>query len=358
MNKLKSTLLRMISTLSILLLFTSILVLIVFFVLKPEQFENTKKVLVFISESLGGGLGLIYIRKRIKAGIEKYGSLSKSFTTFLIDEPIIHSIIWIFIIFQAVAFSYLIPIYFLVVEVKDNGSSLVNKNVKVTVMPDNYFLSNPEIIDGALLYETKSTYTWGDSCRIFIKADGYEEQSAPVRWSGLAFFNIINGYKISPVTLAKDLKTFRIEVTPNQAKIKLTAPSIDTTFSREGIFKFEKNTEVKLLISCKNFNDFDESIIVMHDTTIKLNMKKLPGKLVLYAESQGGVKINDLDIYIDGKKTYNKIGETIILQPDINYIIRLIKERHDHYDFVPDFTVMLSPGQIKEMTFKTKVKSK
>ena len=43
-----------------------------------------------------------------------------------------------------------------------------------------------------------------DEYRIFIKADGYEEQSAPVRWSGLAFLNIFNGYKISPVTLAKD----------------------------------------------------------------------------------------------------------------------------------------------------------
>ena len=96
----------------------------------------------------------------------------------------------------------------------------------------------------------------------------------------------------------------------------------------------------------------------MHDTTIKRNMKKLHGELMLFAESQGGVKINDLDIYIDSEKTNYKLGETITLLPDINYIIRLIKERHDHYDFVPDFNVKLSPGQLTQKTLITSVKSK
>ena len=121
--------------------FTILLGLIIFFIVHPDVFDRTKNVITFLFEFLLLGSVVTYFGKRIKKGADEYGSISTALSKLILEEPLLHSLIWIFIVIQTIAFSYIVPIHYLEVNLKDriSAENIDSKLINESILKTRYF---------------------------------------------------------------------------------------------------------------------------------------------------------------------------------------------------------------------------
>ncbi len=336
------------ATLAVLGLFIGLLGSIVYFVINPGVFNNFKSVAsYFIEILLIGGITKYFI-KRLKKIIEVEKSVSKAITSLLMKEPLLHSMIWILIIFQMFVFIYLLPIHFIAISVKD-GSELLKTNVissiKAISKEKNILLDKSSI--STAIYISQRQLAWGDSLGLLIEAEGFKPYSETLSWPGLVFFNILGGIKVEAnLTKLNPLNIYLI-VSPSSAQVNIKSAALDTNILGSGNLTIQKNDLIEITISAPNYVGFDTTFVAKADIEFKKQLRKIirKGTLILKAITEGGKEIPEMDVFIDGEKILEKSGHPITLQPGeyVVYMEKLLSE--DEIAVVDKMSVKVVSGK-------------
>lgn len=340
-RKLKETILKALATLSVLGLFIGLLGSIVYFVINPGVFNNFKSVASYFVELLMIGGLIKYLVKRLRKISEVEKSLSKAVTSLLLQEPLVHSMIWILIIFQMFVFIYLLPIHYISISVKD-GSELLRTNAVSTVKAVSGKKNLLLDISGfaRAIYSSQRQLAWGDSLGIRIEAEGYKPYSESLSWPGLVFFNILGGIKLDANLTKIEPVTVYLIVSPSSAKVKIKSASLDTNLVGSGNLRVQKNEVIEISLSAKDHAGFDTTFVAVIDLELRKNLRKIirNGTLTLIASTEGGREVPNMDVFIvsnDGKKVSAKSGRPISLKPG-NYMVSMEKILSDDEKAVVD----------------------
>lgn len=347
----KETTLKALATLSVLGLFIGLLGSIVYFVINPGVFSNFKSVASYFVELLLIGGLIKYLVKRIKKIIEVEKSLSKAVTSLLIKEPLVHSMIWILIIFQMFVFIYLLPIHYISISVKD-GSDLLNMDVvdavKVLSGEKNLLLDKSRV--PAAIYSSQRQLAWGDPLALRIEAEGYTLYSESLSWPGLVFLNIFSGIKLDVNLTRIEPVSLYLMVSPASSQVEIKSASLDTNIIGSGNIRVQKNEVIEITLSARGHAAFDTTFVAVNDLELKKDLKKIiqNGTLTLIARTEGGREIQKMDVFIDGKKQSQKSDQPISLKPG-NYMVSMEKILSvDEKAVVVEFSVkILSDKELK-----------
>jgi len=333
-----------VATVAVLGLFIGLLGSIAYFVINPGVFNNFKSVAsYFVELFLIGGL-IKYLVKRLRKIIEVEKSLSKAVTSLLLEEPLVHSMIWILIIFQMFVFIYLLPIHYISISVKD-GPELFRTNAVSTVKAvsgtKNLLLENRGF--ARAIYKSQRQLAWGDPLELKIEAEGFKPYSESLSWPGLVFFNILGGIKLD-VNLTKiEPVTLYLIVSPSAAQVNIKSASLDTNLVGSGNLRVQKNEVIEIIFSAPDHAGFDTTFVAVNDLEIKKSLRKIirNGTLTLIATSEGGREIPNMDIFINGEKISTKSGRPISLKPG-NYMVSMEKILSDEEKaVVEEFSVKI-----------------
>ena len=326
-------------------LFIGLLGSILYFVINPGVFNNFKSVASYFTELLLIGGITKYLVKRLKKIIEVEKNLSKAVTSLLIKEPILHSMIWILIIFQMFVFIYLLPIHYISISVKD-GSELLNTNAvnaaKALSGEKNLLLDKGTV--SAAIYSSQRQLAWGDPLELRIEAEGYKPYSESLSWPGLVFFNIIGGIKLDANLTKIEPVALYLMVSPSSSQVKIKSASLDTNLVGSGNIRVQKNEVIEITLSAPGHAGFDTTFVAVNDLKLKKQLRKIirNGILILKASTEGGKEILNMNVFIDGKKLSQKSGRPISLKPG-NYMVYMEKILSDEEKAVVDeFTVEIA----------------
>jgi hypothetical protein len=333
MSKIKQSILAVLSNLALLLSFLVFLSLILVFIYHRQVFDNAKSVLSWIFEILSSFSIVAYLGTRIKAGIKKYGSLSESLKKLLIDEPLIHALVWVFVIFMIGIFCYMLPIHFLTLELYDQSNEqildkktiervdLLKKGLPYRMTP------NP---GNLAVYACPRFLTWGDSVTIHGQAKGYLETNQPIAWPTFAIFNIFDGVHCR--ILLQRVQPFRISLNvtnATSANIHFTSP-VDTQFTGVGIIEASPGNRIEVEVSLLYYATWDTTFYADGDFVKDLRLKQKPVRIILRAfDRNGAIEYENMDVYIGGTKMNEKSGEVIRLLPG-TYDVIMVKELQPH----------------------------
>lgn len=343
---------------SVVLFLTCLLATIYYLVSDPSVVKNINTVITFLVELLGGSAIVVTLTKRFKDQLQKAETVSKAITSFLSREPIVVAMLWIFIVIQTITFTYLFPVHSLIIEVKNDPTVLAESNIHVAISPEQVILTDPMEIENAMLFTTSRAYIWGDSLHVQITANGFDDYETNVKWSGFAFVNLMNGYRIPAVNLDSQNHRLQVQAVPENAVIRVKSTGMDTSFIGSGRLVADTDDFVTVEVHADNYRSQSHSFTVSHDTTLTFALNPEPAALFLRAFSEGGIEQKNMTIYINGSETNHRMGNKIILPPG-RYNIHLRQEREDSFIFVDEFTVVLNPGQkVSKDDLIVQVKSK
>jgi len=320
-------------------------------VINPGVFDNFKSVAsYFVELFLIGGL-IKYLVKRLRKMIEVEKSMSKAVTSLLLQEPLVHSMIWILIIFQSFVFIYLLPIHYISITVKD-GSELLRTNVVSTVKAVSGKKNLLLDISGfaRAIYSSQRQLAWGDPLELQIEAEGYKPYSESLSWPGLVFFNIFSGIKFDVNLTRIEPVTLYLIVSPPSAQARIRSASLDTNLSGSGNLRVQKNEVIEITLSAPGHAGFDTTFVAKNDLELKKDLKKIirNGILILKASTEGGKEILKMDVFIDGNKLSQKSDQPFSLKPG-NYMVYMEKIlSDDEKAVVEEFSVkILSDKELK-----------
>jgi len=215
------------ATLAVLGLFIGLLGSIIYFVINPGVFNNFKSVASYFFELLLIGGITKYFIKRLKKIIEVEKSVSKAITSLLMKEPLLHGMIWILIIFQMFVFSYLLPIHYLEISVKDGAKILGTSEIsgiKAVSEKKNILLDKSSM--SAAMYSSRRQLAWGDSLGLLIEAKGFKPYAETLSWPGLVFFNILGGIKVSANLIKLDPVSIYLIVSPSSSQVNIKSAAM------------------------------------------------------------------------------------------------------------------------------------
>ena len=346
MMRIKKPLLKGLSVIALLGSFVILLGLIIFFVINPQVFERTKNVIAFLFEFCLLGSLVTYLGKRIKKGAEIHGSLSNSLTKLIIDEPLIHSMIWVFIVVQLIVFSYILPVHYLDVKIIDRTTSaIINSDLieKTEIKKDDDSYRQP----AKAVFSTLRFLAWGESVNLYVKARGYDEYQAPVAWPGLALRDVIKGNKQLIELAPEGPVTITLQAYPSSSQIHVQS-SIDTLIKCSGIIKLKRDETVAIKVSAKNYCDQDTTFVVKKDVEINFVLSQKSGTIIFRAFDEGGIEKKRMTIYIDGELIPQKSGQVVLLRPG-DHRVKLVKNySNNERAIVDEFLITIKPGDNDE----------
>ena len=344
----KETLLTMTATIAVLGLFIGLLGSIVYFVINPGVFNNFKSVASYFIELLLIGGIIKYFIKRLRKIIEVEKSVSKAITSLLMREPLLHGMIWILIIFQMFAFSYLLPIHYLEISVIDGAETLGMSEIsgiKAISEKKNILLDKSSL--SKAIYISQRQLAWGDSLRLLIEAKGFKPYSQNLSWPGLVFFNILGGVKVEANLIKLDPLNIYLIVSPSSSQVIIKSAALDTNILGSGNLTIQKNDLIEITISAPNYIRFDTTFVAKNDIELKKQLRKIirRGTLILMAHTEGGREILEMDVFINGEKMSEKSGHPISLQTGeyIVYMEKLLSE--DEKAIVNKFSIKVEPDR-------------
>ena len=327
MMKVKESLLTLVASLAVMGLFIGLLGSIVYFVINPSVFNNFKSVVSYFFEFLLFGGITKYFLKRLKKTIEVEKSVSKAITSIIKREPLLHSMIWILIIFQLFVFSYLLPIHYITISVNYGAKTLGTSEIggiKAVSGEKNLFLNKSSV--SKAIYISQRQLAWGDSLGLLIEAKGFKQYSETLSWPALVFFNIFGGINVDAILTKLEPVNIYLIVSPSSSQVNIRSAALDTNLIGSGNFTIQKNDLIEISISAPNYVGFDTTFVATNNIELKKLLRKIirKGTLILNAITEGGRKIPEMDVIIDGKKIFEKSDHPIRLQPG-TYIVRMEK---------------------------------
>lgn len=359
-TKIKQQFIRVLSTAALLLGFVCLLGLIYALIQNPKLFVSTKNVVSFVFEILLLGKISAYFIKRLKQGIEKYGNFTRALVRLISQEPLIHSLMWIFIFFVGI---YILPIHYVEVKIYDRESS---QPVKATL------IESAEIIKGAgavglsaedgpvATFTSKRFLTWGDSAGIEIKARGYKQSDRLVPWSAFAFLDVFRGnrQKIFLTKETPDSVKITLTVNPASARIIIESPVGTAGHKAVGATAFVARTDksVKINVSLNCYVSFDTTLVASQDVDLQIGLNPKPGRVVLRALKENGEEIKSISIFINKKRIPEKTGEWITRPAGI-YNLRLFERLDENlaYEFRATIKISSCEETIKEFTLQPQI---
>lgn len=337
--------LRVVVGLAIFLFLTSLVMVLLLLILNDHLLKSVKNVVAFVTQLGLASFLLLHVKARINAGIAKGQSFSRALHTFLIEEPVFHAIVWLVAVAQLLILVFFSPIYKVVLHIE-----LPRPELRASILSEAVEFHEKSIEnDRLLILESDRVFYWGDSIHIPFNTDGRETITI-TKWPILSFLNVFQGQRFGPITLYGDKANIKIQCDPSTATVSVTSgASIDTTLVGSCLIEVPTKTWVTISVSETGYLNETVSLHVETDTTLTITLSKLDGYLRLHAVNEGGVAVNDLDIFIDGQLVNYELGARIRLSSG-NHSVRLAKRRGRDTLFVPEFTVAIQPGSTYDDT--------
>lgn len=334
-----SRFIKLIIYLVITLLFICLLSLVIFFVVKPSIFKDTKDVLTYIFSFFSITSLIAYLLKNIRKERKKQGNYTGALIEFLRKEPLFHILIWIFIFIELILFCYILPIHYVNIEIGPNKKVELIKNGKTY----NLFKSTK----GKQKYRSPRFLNWNEKAFVLAYFSNNYIDTVHVTWSAFAFIDVFRGVQLSSLPLPVEIKIE--EVMPNNARICLKTSKLDSTFEAPISFKVDRNDIIKIIVKADaNYKSQEISFISAKDTTLEFALKQLKGRVKIIGLRPSGVEEKKMSIYLNGKKLSECSGEIISLEPGIHniYMVKLLGS--NYWAETDTFKIKVLPNTFNE----------
>jgi len=358
MPKVKHPLQSALSTLAILMSFFMLLSLIVFFITHQPLFQNTKTVGSWIIGLLPSVGVIAFLGKKIKSGIQTHGSLSQSIRYLLIGEPLIHAMLWLFIVFQTCIFCYALPVYFVQLQLsgEPDETELDWKAVRQVCLIKNQTPYPLKRISGKpIVYSSERFLSRGESVLIQVEAKGYASTSQALAWPAFVILKVFSGIQ-SKIELRK-APPVRIQiraVNPASAQIHFASP-VDSQFTGYGVIEIDTGKRVEIHVSSPRHQPWDTVFSADGNLNRDLRLSRIPERVVFRGFQQmGDIEYNRMALSItdmQGKLIrQGRSGESIEIFPG-TYRLKMVKilRPEPPLSAVVDETVTISVGDTEKV---------
>ena len=298
-----------------------VLGLVVLLVASPTLLTEVQSVLNVIVPLLPVGLLAAVARPLWKKVMsEPEGSLTEAITNVLVRESLIRRLLWTGMVFEAIALSYILPLYSITVVVSpEEDTTSVDVSVEVRTGKDAVNVDEVgQREDGSRRFRSTGGIVPRASVRIVVSAGGFETDTVIQRMTGLfPPWYLFGGYSTPQIKLSRKRVTLTLQVTPEHAGVTGMDQSQDSLFSRAGPHEIRWNATVTVDVKAPGYDSVTRSIRMTNDTTVTIDLIRSrvpPGSVVVRSvKNPGGESLSGFAIYVDGDRNNAQLGEPFTL---------------------------------------------
>lgn len=296
------------AVISLLLLSAYLIGLVILLTLKPELLSDLRAALSFVVGLAPVAYIVTQVKRRLDKRLGEPGlTVSTALRNFLVDEPLLLGVVWIFLLIGLVVASYFWPYYSVTAAISVEGSpdGTAGSELVVSGQPNDVpFIYN----ESRMRFQCPSRFSWGDSLKVTVEGIGHVPVEGWVPWTGVPLFHVISGANVH-ISVKRSIASVELKGTPDEARIEVfRGGKVESVQPNHSVLRWTKNTFLKLQISAGDrYISAIIDTLIQEDTSLQFALVEKSGQLILNAESPGGSEKNGLDTYIKKGSAWQKL---------------------------------------------------
>ena len=282
---------------SLLMLFAYLVGLVIFFTLNKEVLSDLKAAVSVVAGVVPVAIIIAKVNKRLGERLDRPDrTISAALRDFLVEEPLLLGMVWVFLGIGLVVGSYFWPYYRITATLEDGSGNGPFGEFVLVGQSDNVTFPFKKVGEQFL---SSMRMGWGDSLVVYAEGDQGQLVGAAVKWTGIPLFHLLSSKNV-PLSVKKQMAQVTIQGNPEETKINArSGGDFLGDHLSPCLLRLPINSHLELSLTAGDrYQQDDIHALILGDTTIQFDLAKTPGMLTLTASYAAGMELQGGDVYI------------------------------------------------------------